>query len=87
MLLDGQGMDEQWAGYDYYRRALNVASASLIQGTMEITAHPEGLTPEFRSLAERFEVNRTDLPAVAYRRFAPNQRRKSRTPEGRYSCN
>ena len=29
VLLDGQGMDEQWAGYDYYRSKVN----SVVQGT------------------------------------------------------
>jgi len=31
VLLDGQGMDEQWAGYDYYRGTSN----SLIQGSKD----------------------------------------------------
>jgi asparagine synthase (glutamine-hydrolysing) len=29
VLLDGQGMDEQWAGYDYYRKNIN---SGIIQG-------------------------------------------------------
>src|SRR5262249_21409311 len=32
VLLDGNGMDEQWAGYDYYRASLNGHTPSLIQG-------------------------------------------------------
>ncbi len=56
VLLDGQGMDEQWAGYDYYSKSLNGAVAGLIQGTQETTEHPEGLTPEFRALAQSFEM-------------------------------
>jgi asparagine synthase (glutamine-hydrolysing) len=56
VLLDGQGMDEQWAGYDYYSRALNGAAASLIQGTREAITQPEGLTPEFRARAQRFDL-------------------------------
>lgn len=57
VLLDGQGMDEQWAGYDYYRKAMNSKSPpqALIQGTKESPVRPECLTPEFLSLAEPFK--------------------------------
>ncbi|MGH9842994.1 MAG: asparagine synthase (glutamine-hydrolyzing) [Blastocatellia bacterium] len=51
VLLDGQGMDEQWAGYDYYAKG----SAALIQGTKDRPVRPECLTPEFRALAEAFD--------------------------------
>ena len=56
VLLDGQGMDEQWAGYDYYLSALNGgdASATFIQGTKNKTTRPECLTSEFRALAQTF---------------------------------
>jgi asparagine synthase (glutamine-hydrolysing) len=59
VLLDGQGMDEQWAGYDYYRRALSnqsqpasIVQASLVQGSQDSPVRPECLTPEFAALAE-----------------------------------
>ena len=52
VLLDGQGMDEQWAGYDYYRTASNGQAASVVQGTKESPVRPECLVPEFRALAE-----------------------------------
>ena len=55
VLLDGQGMDEQWAGYDYYLAALNGKAAGLVQGTKEKPVRPECLAPEFRALAEPFE--------------------------------
>lgn len=51
VLLDGQGMDEQWAGYDYY--ASN--GAALVQGTKESPARPDCLTQDFRELAASFE--------------------------------
>src|SRR5919199_6100743 len=36
VLLDGQGMDEQWAGYDYYLSAMNgTGDVGLVQGTKE----------------------------------------------------
>lgn len=53
VLLDGQGMDEQWAGYDYYATALNGnGQAGIVQGTTESPVRPECLVPEFSSLAE-----------------------------------
>jgi asparagine synthase (glutamine-hydrolysing) len=52
VLLDGSGLDEQWAGYDYYQTALNGGSAHIVQGTKESPVRPECLLPEFRSLAE-----------------------------------
>lgn len=56
VLLDGNGMDEQWAGYDYYQPMLNGHKAGLIQGTKEAPVRPECLTPEFRALAEPLEL-------------------------------
>jgi asparagine synthase (glutamine-hydrolysing) len=47
VLLDGNGMDEQWAGYDYYQSAVQGESAALVQGTKEKPVHPECLTPDF----------------------------------------
>jgi len=55
VLLDGNGMDEQWAGYDYYQAALNGHSPNLVQGTGGSPVRPECLTPEFRALAEPLE--------------------------------
>lgn len=51
VLLDGNGMDEQWAGYDYYRPSSNGDSASVVQGTKEKPVRPECLNPDFASLA------------------------------------
>lgn len=56
VLLDGQGLDEQWAGYDYYVAALNGGSVSTVQGITEKPVSPECLTDEFRALAEPFEA-------------------------------
>lgn len=55
VLLDGQGMDEQWAGYDYYARALDGKAAGIVQGTKEPATRPECLVPQFRAAAEVFE--------------------------------
>ncbi|MGB7208331.1 MAG: asparagine synthase (glutamine-hydrolyzing) [Pyrinomonadaceae bacterium] len=52
VLLDGNGMDEQWAGYDYYQSGMNGSEPCLIQGTKENPVRPDCLNPEFRKLAE-----------------------------------
>ena len=51
VLLDGNGMDEQWAGYDYYR-SLEGNPPSVIQGVAEKPVRAGCLTPEFLSLAK-----------------------------------
>jgi len=54
VLMDGNGMDEQWAGYDYYETALQGGSAGLVQGTRESPFRADCLTPGFASLAQGF---------------------------------
>lgn len=60
VLLDGQGLDEQWAGYEYYRSALGDSSAGTVpalgpvQGSRTSPVRAECLVPEFRALAEPF---------------------------------
>lgn len=49
VLLDGQGMDEQWAGYDYYVKS----DDSTIQGVTGSPYKIEVLSPEFIQLAEK----------------------------------
>lgn len=49
VLLDGQGMDEAWAGYDYYHNNSN----SLIQGTSSSPVRPEALEANFNLLASK----------------------------------
>jgi len=49
VLLDGQGMDEAWAGYDYYQ----TNSTSVIQGVKSSPTRPETLVPEFERLARK----------------------------------
>ena len=48
VLLDGQGMDEAWAGYDYYHRQ----SSSIVQGTHSSPTRPHVLDPNFRALSK-----------------------------------
>jgi asparagine synthase (glutamine-hydrolysing) len=50
VLLDGNGMDEQWAGYDYYQ-TLNSTESNIVQGIKEKPVRPECLTENFRSFA------------------------------------
>jgi asparagine synthase (glutamine-hydrolysing) len=51
VLLDGQGMDEQWAGYDYYREALCGGAPGVIQGSSSPPVHTDCVTPELQALA------------------------------------
>lgn len=51
VLLDGQGMDEQWAGYDYYTQK----SDATIQGVSKSPFRPNVLDPDFLRLAEKPE--------------------------------
>jgi asparagine synthase (glutamine-hydrolysing) len=53
VLLDGQGLDEQWAGYDYYvERADEGASVPMpVQGSRTRPTRPECLNEDFRTLA------------------------------------
>ncbi len=54
VLLDGQGMDEQWAGYDYYQLALQGKTAGVVQGTKETPVRANALLPEFSRRAQKF---------------------------------
>jgi len=66
VLLDGQGMDEQWAGYDYYARALHDDAGSgasnspvaLVQGASGALTRPAFLRPELTALARPFTPTR-----------------------------
>jgi asparagine synthase (glutamine-hydrolysing) len=49
VLLDGQGMDEAWAGYDYYHNQ----SGQLIQGTYSSPLRPEVFEKEFLDFSEK----------------------------------
>lgn len=51
VLLDGQGMDEAWAGYDYYTRQ----SGALVQGSKSSPVRPDCLRPEFRAMTQKPE--------------------------------
>ncbi len=57
VLIDGQGMDEQWAGYDYYRQPAGGVDPT-IQGTSRIATRPACLVPEFRTLGAEPDVPR-----------------------------
>ncbi len=47
VLLDGQGLDEQWAGYDYYRSCTD----AIVQGSTDPAVRGDCLAPAFRALA------------------------------------
>ncbi len=66
VLLDGQGMDEAWAGYDYYRSG----TSEVIQGVKTSPLRPNVLTEEFRRCAEKPDYSRPfkdDLLNLQYR--------------------
>jgi asparagine synthase (glutamine-hydrolysing) len=54
VLLDGQGIDEQWAGYDYYRATTADPTQTRVQGSSERPVRPECLAPAFAELAHSF---------------------------------
>jgi asparagine synthase (glutamine-hydrolysing) len=54
VLLDGSGLDEQWAGYDYYQKPFDGVTVDIVQGTIGRPVRPECLLPEFRAQAEAF---------------------------------
>jgi asparagine synthase (glutamine-hydrolysing) len=57
VLLDGNGLDEGWAGYEYYRLPGTVDPAlGPVQGSTTKTTYPESLKPEFAALAERVGI-------------------------------
>jgi asparagine synthase (glutamine-hydrolysing) len=58
VLLDGQGMDEQWAGYDYYRKVDALSGAPVVQGSITSPVSADCLRPDFALLAEPFEPRR-----------------------------
>lgn len=49
VLLDGQGMDEAWAGYDYYQNS----SGFVIQGTKKMPVRPEVISEGFFKLSKK----------------------------------
>jgi asparagine synthase (glutamine-hydrolysing) len=49
VLLDGQGSDEAWAGYDYYFKSGN----SLVQGVKSSPVKPNALNQDFLSLDQQ----------------------------------
>lgn len=70
VLLDGNGMDEAWGGYDYYRRAEQLerqlaAGRGPVQGSRSPAVLPEVLAPAFAALAREPELRRPFAGALA----------------------
>ncbi|WP_026706183.1 asparagine synthase (glutamine-hydrolyzing) [Flavobacterium soli] len=66
VLLDGQGMDEAWAGYDYYQNNSN----SIIQGTNSSPVRPEAIDSKFLKFALKEEYEQpfdNDLQNLQFR--------------------
>ncbi len=49
VLLDGQGLDEQWAGYHYYAGPAGASVGFPLQGSSRPAAHAACLSSDFRS--------------------------------------
>jgi asparagine synthase (glutamine-hydrolysing) len=55
VLLDGNGLDEGWAGYEYYARAAEIdPSTGPVQGSRSAPTRPDCLIPEFAAQARAF---------------------------------
>lgn len=73
VLLDGQGMDEQWAGYEYYNNS-RITEQSLVngpvQGSKNRSVFPECLNEEFLQIAKPINFPRAgidDIQNLQYR--------------------
>lgn len=69
VLLDGQGMDEQWAGYDYYENLHTGSSTAPLQGTQQKAIMPECLTPDFLACAVPFKAGQSFPDALRSRQY------------------
>ena len=53
VLLDGNGLDEGWAGYDYYQRASQIdGSKGPVQGSKDPSTRPDCLNRDFAALSQ-----------------------------------
>ena len=70
VLLEGQGMDEQWAGYEYYESLNGNAIASgPVQGSRQQSVRPDCLMPEFRRLARPLDAAKPFPDALRNRQY------------------
>jgi asparagine synthase (glutamine-hydrolysing) len=71
VLLDGNGLDEGWAGYEYYTRATGVDfGQGPVQGSKSQPVRPDCLVPELAAEAARFTPPRpfgSPIPDLQYR--------------------
>jgi asparagine synthase (glutamine-hydrolysing) len=56
VLCDGQGLDEQWAGYEYYRQPAQVLTHGPVQGSRKAATRPDCLTDALTRQASRFNT-------------------------------
>ncbi|MEZ5353276.1 MAG: asparagine synthase (glutamine-hydrolyzing) [Bryobacteraceae bacterium] len=74
VVLDGQGMDEQWAGYEYYERllggeAVNAPVQGPVQGSRQSPVRPGCLEAGFRAMAETLDPRRPFPDALRNRQY------------------
>jgi asparagine synthase (glutamine-hydrolysing) len=67
VLLDGQGLDEQWAGYDYYTGDAALDAASTVQGTASPARLPHSGVPRRSRLSAAADTvpRSPEKPAVS----------------------
>ena len=69
VLCDGQGLDEQWAGYEYYQRPEQQDVYGPVQASRNRALRPECLVPEFAALAKDFTPVRPFADALRNRQY------------------
>jgi asparagine synthase (glutamine-hydrolysing) len=70
VLLEGQGMDEQWAGYEYYgNAAAAAATVGPVQGSQKQSVRPDCLVAEFRALARPLDPPKPFPDALRNRQY------------------
>jgi asparagine synthase (glutamine-hydrolysing) len=70
VLLEGQGQDEQWAGYDYYEKLAGTSTdGAPLQGTKQRAVRPECLSDEFRALARPLQAPSPFPDAIRNRQY------------------
>ncbi len=84
VLLDGNGLDEGWAGYEYYQRAAQVdATQAPVQGARDRSTRPDCLNPDFAALAvpaPPFQLSAFSVPSSPISALQCRDLRRAKIP-------
>jgi asparagine synthase (glutamine-hydrolysing) len=69
VLCDGQGLDEQWAGYEYYSKPDQQRSLGPVQASRGTTLRPDCLAEDFRACARPFAPPQPFADALRNRQY------------------